>query len=109
MECVKGCEFIRFDGIKKFRCEYYGKDLQIFTKMTDEICILRCDECIENGIPKVSRLATIRENIGQTNGEFYAFKQKFEETMVSILELLQKLEDNHEEKLELLHKLEEDK
>lgn len=107
MSCVKECEFIRFDGRKNFRCEFYDRDLQV-TLSHDELCILRCDECWENGdVPKVSKLSVIREHVGHTNDKFYAFKQKFEETMISILELLQKLEDGHEEKLELLQKLED--
>ena len=99
VECVEECEFIRFDGIKKFRCGFYDEDLKAIMLHDDEICFTRCDECLKNGdVPKELKLETIREHIGHINDDFYAFKSSFEEKMVLVFELLQKLEEEREEK-----------
>ena len=97
MNCLNECEFQEFkEG--KFHCGYYNSDLVYMVKdMDDDIKIIRCDSCINEGmIGKNSvqeRAKKIKYRIGLMMDSFYSFKDDIESEVTEIYRILKDLEN----------------
>lgn len=99
MDCVEGCEFMRFkDGC--FYCNYYDNDLKYYIEkdhMDGNLKIVRCEKCVSEGkigsntIQEKARKMKYR--IGLMMDSFYSFKDDIEEEVTEIYRTLKELEN----------------
>jgi hypothetical protein len=100
MECVKRCEFQDFDG-ENFHCEIYDDELEIQRNLSVEdegkIMVLRCKECIEEGLigsnTKGEFIRKTKQHLGLLMDSFYSFKDDIEDEATHIYRLLKEVEN----------------
>ena len=100
MECVEGCEFLRFEK-KYFVCKYYEQILDTERNLETSpitIHVKRCKKCIEDNVigenEEEYKMGKIRKHLGWLGDNFYSFKDEFESSLTEMYRIIKKVEKN---------------
>jgi hypothetical protein len=100
-ECVKNCEFSIFSN-GKFTCSYYDKDLDYIKGEFGDIILIRCLDCIQEGIIgnniDIENVRKLKKFLGWLADSFYSHKDEFETSLTEMYRILKRMEDAYCEK-----------